>query len=182
MPPGLTQDDDNTSNPFNWKIWLPGALKGNAQNVSPTKDNRLAKGSGETVFISYAHEDFDKAKRLYEDLKKANLKPWLDKESLRAGERWRIAIEDAIRKSRYFIPLLSSNSIGKRGFVQRELKEGLDVLKEFPESDIFVIPVRLDDCDISNQELEEINYVDMFPRWEEGLNKILTAMNTIPEK
>ena len=183
LPPGLTKDDDNTSNPFNWKIWLPPALKGNAQDVSPTKDNRLAKGSGETVFISYAHEDFDMAKRLYEDLKKANLKPWLDKESLRPGERWRAAIENAIRKSRYFIPLLSSNSIGKRGFVQRELKEGLEVLKEFPESDIYVIPVRLDDCDISNQELEEINYVDLFPRWEEGLNKILTAMNnTIPEK
>jgi hypothetical protein len=31
------------------------------------------------VFISYAREDSDAAKRLYEDFKKANLNPWLDK-------------------------------------------------------------------------------------------------------
>jgi hypothetical protein len=182
MPSALTKDDNNTKSQFDWRIWLPRGLRGTTQETTPTKDNQLTKPSGETVFICYADEDIDKAKRLYKDLKNANLNPWLDKESLRAGEKRRIAIEHAIKKSRYFIPLLSSNSIQKRGFVQRELKEGLDVLKEFPESDIFIIPARLDDCEISNGELEEINYVDMFPSWDEGFEKILSAMNTAKEK
>jgi hypothetical protein len=150
MPSALTKDDNNTKSQYDWRIWLPRGLRGTTQETTPTKDNQLTKPSGETVFICYADEDIDKAKRLYKDLKNANLNPWLDKESLRAGEKRRIAIEHAIKKSRYFIPLLSSNSIQKRGFVQRELKEGLDVLKEFPESDIFIIPARLDDCEISN--------------------------------
>jgi hypothetical protein len=92
------------------------------------------------VFISYAREDTDAANRLYNDLKLSGLDPWLDTQSLLGGENWRIAVRDAIRKSRYFIPILSSNSVEKIGYVQRELKEALEVLLEFPQSKRFVIP------------------------------------------
>ena len=37
-------------------------------------------GTSEGVFISYSREDHDAASRLYEDLKRAGLRPWLDKE------------------------------------------------------------------------------------------------------
>lgn len=181
LPSGLTKDEDNTSNASDWRIWLPRTFKGTSQEVSLTKNNRLVEGSGERVFLSYASKDYDDAKRLYDDLKSANFTPWLDKESLRAGQTRDLEVRKAIRKSRYFIPLLSHNYVG-RGIVQAQLKDALDVLKEFPESDTYIIPVRLDDCDISNEELEEIIYVDLFPRWEEGLKKILSAMNTSPEK
>lgn len=48
-----------------------------------------------TVFISYAHEDAEFAERLYKDLKNAGLVPWLDKQTIRAGENWKIAIRKA---------------------------------------------------------------------------------------
>ena len=41
-----------------------------------------------TVFISYAREDSEAAKRLYQELKNAGFIPWLDKESLIAGQNW----------------------------------------------------------------------------------------------
>ncbi|MGC1931965.1 MAG: toll/interleukin-1 receptor domain-containing protein, partial [Candidatus Nitrosopolaris sp.] len=99
-----------------------------------------------TVFLSYAREDSDAAKRLYEDLKNDGLSPWLDKESLLPGQNWEIEIRKAIKNSRYFIALLSSNSVDKRGFVQKEFKFALEVLDEVPESQIFVIPARLNEC------------------------------------
>jgi len=41
------------------------------------------------IFICYAREDELSARRLFNDLKKAGLDPWLDKESLLPGQEWR---------------------------------------------------------------------------------------------
>jgi hypothetical protein len=75
------------------------------------------------VFISYAREDSEAANRLYNDLKMRGLDPWLDTQSLLAGQNWKRSIKEALRTSRYFIPLLSSNSVEKIGYVQKELKD-----------------------------------------------------------
>ena len=128
------------------------------------------------IFISYARADTEDANRLYNDLKLSGLEPWLDTESLLAGENWRISIKDAIRNSRYFVALLSSNSIEKIGYVQRELKEALEVLLEFPQSKRFIIPVRLDDNQVNDEKLKEIHIVDLFPDWKQGIRKILKSM------
>jgi DNA-binding beta-propeller fold protein YncE len=146
---------------------------------SSSTNNSTNKQSN--VFISYAREDYVAAGRLYENLKGAGLNPWLDKESLIAGQNWKIAINNAIKKSRYVIPIFSSVSVAKRGYVQKEFKYALDVLDEFPESAIFVIPVRLDDCEIPYEKLRDIDYVDLFPRWEDGIKRILQAMGVVPD-
>jgi hypothetical protein len=74
-------------------------------------------GANIKVFINYAREDTAAANRLYNDLKVPGLEPWLDEESLLGGDKWKIAIKDAIRNSSYFVPLLSSKSVGKIGYV-----------------------------------------------------------------
>jgi hypothetical protein len=76
-----------------------------------------------TVFISYAREDFDAARILYDDLRAAGLIPWLDKESLLPGQQWEIEIKKAIENSTYFLAVLSSNSVDKRGYVQKEFQK-----------------------------------------------------------
>jgi hypothetical protein len=135
------------------------------------------KSEEDTIFISYAREDSDAARKLYSALKNSGLKPWLDKESIMAGQNWKNAINNGIKNSRYFIPIFSSNSVEKRGYVQKEFKYALDVFDEYSESQIYVIPVRLDDCSVPYEKLEDINYVDLFPSWEEGIKRILEAMN-----
>ena len=98
------------------------------------------------IFICYAQEDENAARKLFSNLRAEGLNPWLDKESLLPGQNWRLAIQQAIRESSYFLALLSSRSVTKRGFVQKEIREALDVMSELPEGEIFLIPVRLDDC------------------------------------
>jgi hypothetical protein len=129
------------------------------------------------VFISYAKEDWEKALKLYNSLQnEKGLNPWIDRESLLPGQKWRPAIIDAIRKSRYFIALLSSNSVNKKGYVQRELKQALDILDEYPEWGVFIIPVRLDNCQISDNKLKEIHNVDLSQNWDEAFKKILATI------
>jgi len=134
------------------------------------------------VFISYAREDTEAANRLYNDLKLSGFDPWLDTQSLLGGDNWKISIKEAIRNSRYFIPLLSSNSVEKVGYVQRELKEALEVLLEFPQSKRFVIPARLDESKVNDEKLGEIHIVDLFPDWKEGVQKILKSMGVEDSK
>lgn len=129
-----------------------------------------------TVFISYAREDSRAARELYSNLSSNGITCWLDLEDLLPGERWKPAIRKAIRNSRYFLALLSHNSVSKRGFVQAELNEALQVLKEIPESEIFIIPIRLDDCDVEQEALSDLNWVEMWRDYDQGLARLLRVI------
>ncbi|HZD83852.1 MAG TPA: TIR domain-containing protein [Nitrososphaeraceae archaeon] len=130
-----------------------------------------------TVFISYADEDAKSAERLYDDLKNVGLVPWQRREDIKPGQKWQIVIRKAIRNSRYFIPLLSSSSIKNIGFIQKEFKYAIDYADTFPESEIYIIPARLDACQIPYQKLEEIQPVDLFPDWNKGVSQMLLSMD-----
>jgi hypothetical protein len=135
------------------------------------------------VFISYAREDQSWAERLYMDLRKQEIDVWLDVRCLKPGASWKMEIRKAIRESRYFILLISKRSVTKRGFVQRELKEALQSSKEFPAGEIFLIPTRLDETIPIDEDLQELNWVNLFPRYNDGLARILsviTAANPAP--
>src|SRR6185436_1401061 len=68
------------------------------------------------IFVSYAREDLSFASRLFDDLKAAGFDPWIDTECLLPGQRWEVGIERAIRSSHYFIALLSTHSVAKKGY------------------------------------------------------------------
>jgi hypothetical protein len=132
------------------------------------------------VFISYAHEDLEPARRLYKRLKAVpGVEPWFDKESLLPGMRWRPAIKRAIREADYFLALLSRKSVSKRGYVQKEMREAIEIRDEFPEGRAFLIPVRLDDCQ-PPESLSDIHYEDFFPNWDRGLGRVLRVIESAP--
>lgn len=128
------------------------------------------------VFISYARENLGEAMRLYADLQRAGIDPWIDREDLLPGQKWKFAITRAIRESKFFIALMSQASLTKQGYVQKELREALELLDEIPEDQIFVIPVRLDDCHPSHPQLKELHRVDLFPVWEAGMQRVLVTL------
>jgi hypothetical protein len=94
-------------------------------------------------FLSYAHEDRLRVRDLYDKLKAVGFDPWLDDEHLRGGQTWELEIKKAIKSCDFFIACLSSKSVNKRGFVQKELKQALEFVDEFPEGQVFVVPVKL---------------------------------------
>jgi len=129
------------------------------------------------VFICYGREDREMASKLYNDLKSANITPWLDIENLLPGQIWEREITESIKRSQYFIVLLSKYSVNRTGFIQRELRLALDILDEIPESEIFLIPVRLDEETHFPDRLRHIQWVDLFPSWETGVNMIIRAIH-----
>jgi hypothetical protein len=130
------------------------------------------------IFISYAKEDVEIAKQLYHDLKNEGLSPWLDIEELLPGLNWKMKINDAIKNSDYFLAILSSNSITKKGYVQNELKIALELLDEFPQSAIFIIPVRIDECNPVESKLLNIHWADLFPDYKTGFKKIVKSIRS----
>lgn len=133
------------------------------------------------VFISYARLDADKARKLYKQIEKfPGVKPWLDEYSLLPGLKWKPAVRKAIRESEFFLALLSNQSHSRRGYRNVEFEEALEVLKEFPQDHAFLIPLRLDDCEMPRDEFSELNWIDMFPKWNEGINKLSPVIS--PER
>jgi len=129
------------------------------------------------VFISYAREDVEAALRLYRKLKMTEgVDPWIDKERLQPGITWRPAIRKAIRECDCFVALLSKSAVTRRGFVHREMREALEILKDFPENEIYLIPIRLDDCKMPFEDLSEIQHVDFFPNWNQGMRRVLSVI------
>jgi len=98
------------------------------------------------VFISYAKEDYVFASKLYDYLNENNFVPWLDKKAILPGQDWNFVIRKALREANYIVLLLSSTSVQKRGYVQREFKAALDFVEEKLEDDIYLIPLKINDC------------------------------------
>lgn len=131
-----------------------------------------------TVFISYAREDLEAAERLTDVLARAGFMPWLDRRRLNGGHRWKPMIEDTIRTSDFFLAVLSASSVTKRGFVQREIRRALDVLEEMPERSVFIVPVRLDECEPAHAALRDLNWIDLFPDWTGGTKRLVRSLNS----
>ena len=136
------------------------------------------------IFISYASEDDKEAYHLYNELEKydnKSLQVFIDKESLLGGEKWKDAIEKAIKRSQYFVLLLSKNSIAKNTYVQKELRVALQLAKKLPKSKVYIIPIRLDDCDIP-ESIQDFHIINLFPDWKKGFQRMLNAMKLVPPK
>jgi TIR domain len=129
------------------------------------------------VFINYAREDHYTAKRLYRDLRSEGIDAWIDSENLLPGSNWKSEIKQALRESRYALVLLSQHSTTKRGFVQKEIRDALEIMDEFPESEIFLIPVRLEECKPTHYQLSNLHWVDLFPSYDRGLATILRTLS-----
>jgi hypothetical protein len=110
------------------------------------------------------------------DLRIAEIDAWIDTRCLLPGQNWKREITRVIQDSAFFVALLSEHSLSKRGFVQSEIKRALQVLAEVPSDQIFLIPVRLDECMPADEELQNLNWVDLSPSYEKGLQRLLTVL------
>lgn len=132
------------------------------------------KIKGVKIFISYAKEDFEKAKKIYEILRDKKFRPWIDEVDLLPGQNWEFEIKKAIKECDYFIACISNKSVFKNGFYQTELKKALEILDSKPDETIYLIPLRLEECPIP-QRFEKIHYCDSFK--ENGIEKLITAIS-----
>ncbi len=129
------------------------------------------------VFIAYVREDRGAAERLHDALRDLGFSPWMDVRNLVPGQNWPRAIEIAIETADFFVACFSENSVTKRGGFQAEIRYALDCARQLPLDQIFVVPVRLNPCRVPRSIQKDIQYVDLFPDWHEGVRQVATMMN-----
>jgi hypothetical protein len=137
------------------------------------------------VFIAYVQEDLVYAKKLFRELEGSGLRTWLDKKRLMPGQNWPRAIESAIQTSDFFVACFSRRSTSKRGSFHSELRYALFCATKVPLDEIFLIPVRLDDCVVPRRISKQIQYLDLFPDWKAGverLTSVIRAQNEIRKR
>lgn len=137
--------------------------------ASPTApgDDRLR------VFLCHSSKDKDHVAGLYLRLRNEGFQPWFDKENLIAGQNWRIVIPEAIRNSHVVIVFLSKTSVNRAGYAQKEIRSALDVADEQPPGSIFIIPARLELCDLP-MGLRDLHRVDLYE--PDGYDRLVLAL------
>ena len=120
--------------------------------LRPSGLGRKAGAKGLRVFLSYASPDRKRVDRLYRKLRhERNLVLWFDQKTLAPGDDWRPTIAKAIRSSDTVLICLSSHSIRRAGFAQKEIAWALEVADEQPEGTTSIIPLKLDACDLPDR-------------------------------
>lgn len=125
------------------------------------------------VFIIHAHLDRQVVRDLYIRLTEEGFQLWLDVEKLLPGQNWEYEIRKAILKSDAVIVCLSQHFGSPKGFRHKELKIALRKANVLSMDDIFIIPVRLEKCDMPNS-LRHLHRVDLFERG--GYKRLIRAL------
>ncbi len=125
------------------------------------------------IFLSYARDDQEAVKLIYEKLKTEGYHPWMDQFDILPGENWERSIRIVVQKAHFFLIFLSDHSVNRRGVLQKEIHAALDAWNTMLTSDIYLIPVRLSDCSIP-EELSAFQWVDIFD--DLGWDRLLSAI------
>ena len=125
------------------------------------------------VFLLYARGDQDAVHHLYNRLVKDGAKAWLDVEKLLPGQDWEYEIHKAIHHSDIVIVCLSRGFIKQGGYRHEELRIALEKANSVPDGEIFIIPARLEMCDLP-EPLGRWQCVDLFEA--EGYKNLMTAL------
>jgi hypothetical protein len=141
---------------------------------SLTQGNRKLNSHNLKVFLCHSSGDKPTVRNLYHQLKKDGFISWFDEESLLPGQDWQLEIPKAVRNSDIVIVCLSKSSITKAGYIQKEIKQALDVADEQPEGTIFIIPLRLEECDVP-ERLQKWHWVNFFE--ESGYQRLVRSLN-----
>ena len=99
-----------------------------------------------TVFLSYASQDADAARRISEVLRSAGLEVWFDQSELRGGDAWDASIRKQIKECALFVPIISENTQQREeGYFRLEWKLAVDRSHLMADDKAFFFPVVLDD-------------------------------------
>ena len=126
-----------------------------------------------SAFVIYAHNDRKVVRTLYKRIMNDGVQAWLDAEKLLPGQNWKMEIRSAILKSDVVIVCLSQQFNNRKGYRHKELNIALEKATLFPDDEIFIIPVRLEKCDMP-ASLRYLHRVDLFEA--DGYQKLMRAL------
>jgi Tol biopolymer transport system component len=98
------------------------------------------------VFLSYASEDTEAARRICAGLRAAGIEVWFDQSELRGGEVWDRQIRKEIHDCALFVPVISANTQARlEGYFRREWNLAADRTHDMAAEKAFLVPVSIDE-------------------------------------
>lgn len=104
--------------------------------------------SDKAIFLSYASEDMQTARKVCDALRAAGLEVWFDRSALRGGDAWDTSIRRQIRECALFVPLISSNTDSRNeGYFRLEWKLAVERSQLIADDQPFLLPLVIDGTD-----------------------------------
>lgn len=125
---------------------------------------------GKAVFLSYASQDAEAAKRICDALRAAGIEVWFDQSELRGGDVWDRQIRQQIHDCRLFMPIVSTNTEAREeGYFRREWKLAVDRTHDLSERATFLVPIAIDSIAEAKADVPDAFRHIQWTRLPEGL-------------
>ncbi len=141
------------------------------------------------VFLSYCHENRKDVELLRNELIVAGEKVWWDRDML-PGADWKQEIYKAMRDAYAVVLCLSKESQQRnKSGIFPEADDAIEAYREYAPGSIYLIPVRLSDCEVppiainATLRLDRLLWVDLFPpgKRAEGVERVIQAVQNTPD-
>jgi TolB-like protein/tetratricopeptide (TPR) repeat protein len=97
------------------------------------------------VFLSYASQDAEAARRLCDALRAVGVEVWFDQSALRGGDAWDASIRRQIKECALFVPVISANTqVREEGYFRREWNLAVNRTLDMADDKAFLLPVVID--------------------------------------
>ena len=108
------------------------------------------------VFLSYASQDAQAARKICEALRAAGIEVWFDQSELRGGDAWDSSIRKQIKTCALFIPVISRSTHDRdEGYFRLEWKLAVDRCHLMAADKAFLLPVVIDDTPDDDERVPE---------------------------
>src|SRR5881398_626907 len=98
--------------------------------------------SGKAVFLSYASQDVEAAKKICDALRAAGVEVWFDQSELVGGDAWDAKIRAQIATCSLFLPLVSAHTETRReGYFRVEWRLAAQRTHAMADGTPFLLPV-----------------------------------------
>jgi hypothetical protein len=136
-----------------------------------TKKNKLPL----KAFLCHSKKDRAAVRRLYRRLSKDNISVWFDEEELLPGEDWTLRIQVEVQDTDIVLICLSHAALTNKGYIHKEIEIALDIAQLQPEGSIFIVPIRLEDCQIP-QRIQKYQWANLFQK--DGYGRLLSSLKS----
>lgn len=108
------------------------------------------------VFLSYASQDAEAARRICNALRAAGIEVWFDQDELRGGDQWDAKIKRQIRECALFVPIISRTTQARtEGYFRREWNLATQRLLDMAPGRPFLLPIVIDDTSEREANVQE---------------------------
>jgi len=125
-------------------------IEGSRGEFVPPPESEMPAGA---IFMSYAREDEEAARRLKAGLERHGCVVWYDRERLKPGGNWHNNLEDEVKGgSTLFLSVISRTTEGApAGYFHQERNWAAEWQAMFSEGEEFYVPVIIDDSPLATK-------------------------------